>query len=116
MDQLERYKQLIRTILEEHQALSTQDSIQPITIHFVLDDVHSEYLMVAVGWNTVWKKRVYATLFHGWVQDGKVWIEHDNVSPSVVGELVKRGVPETDILSAEEQPFVRITASIPLPV
>jgi hypothetical protein len=111
MDSSDSYKTLVRTILEEHRALGQQDSTQPINIHFIFDDERAEYLMVAVGHNTVWNKEVYAILFHGWVQEGKVWIARDNVSPSVVGELIERGIPEKDILPADEQPFVRITQS-----
>lgn len=109
MDSSTAYKSLIRTILEEHRDLGEQDSTQPINIHFIFDDDNAEYLMVAVGRNTVWNKSVYAVLFHGWIQGGKVWVARDNVSPSVVGELIERGIPEKDIIPAEEQPFVRTT-------
>lgn len=111
MDSTIHYQQLIRAIMQEHEALGTQDSFQPITTHFVYDDVKLEYLMLNVGQDTVWNRWIYAVIFHAWIQDGKIWVASDNISPSIVGELLERGVPQRDILSAQEQPFVRDVAA-----
>jgi len=107
MDSATPYTTLIKTILQEHEAIGRYDLSQPIVTHFIYDDDNAEYLMINVGWNTVWEEYVYGVVFHAWVAEGTVWIARDNVSPSMVGELITRGIPQEHILSAEQQPFIR---------
>ncbi len=114
MDTVARYKHLLGTIVREHEGFGTQDAIQPINLHFVVDDNHGEYLIIAVGESNQQGEFVHITLFHAWVQDEKIWVAFDTLSPSVVSELVERGVPEQDIRMAEEQPFVRKAPPMPV--
>lgn len=111
MDTSTRYANLIKTILQEHEGFGRQVGNQPIFTHFVYDDAHQEYLMINVGWNTIWNEPIYGVIFHGWVENNKILIAQDMVSPSVTKELGERGVPQRDILSAQEQPFVRDVAA-----
>lgn len=104
------YAQVVKTILKEHEAFGREDATGEVTTHFVYDDTNAENLLINVGWRHQPRHyRVHTLVFHGWVQDGKVWIELDNLSPSVSSELIERGVPKADILAAYEQPCKRRT-------
>jgi hypothetical protein len=104
---LNHYRATLRNVLSEYEALGVQDAFEPITTHFACDDERAEYLMLNVGHDTTWNRWIHAILFHAWIRDGKVWVACDNISPSVVRELIAKGIPATDIVPASEQPFER---------
>lgn len=115
MDTLTEYRQIIRTSMQEYAIWGRQDSFEPITTHYVYDDENGEYLILNVGHDTQWDRWIHVILFHAWIQDGIVWVAADNISPSVVTDLVKKGIPASVIRPATEQPFVRETNSVELP-
>lgn len=97
MERVTFQRDLIKTILAEHKQFEQDDLSETVITHFVLDDTNDEYLMIHTGWDPQSKKRIYGVVFHAWLKDGKIWIERDNVLPSVANELIERGIPQEEI-------------------
>lgn len=91
----------------EHKALEalSPDSIQS---HYIEDVANGEYLIIHTGDSPEEGQRVYGVVFHVWFRDGKIWVERDNVFPSITGEMVDRGVGR-DL-------FTQAPYRLPLPV
>jgi XisI protein len=58
-----------------------------------------------VGWQEL--KRVYYTVMHFDIKDGKVWIQQNMTDIDVGRELVDRGIPKEDIILGLQPPYKR---------
>ena len=67
-----------------------------MTPEAVIDDEHGHYEVVQVGWDGV--RRVHGSVVHLDIIGEKIWIQYDGTSPPVADELVRAGVPKTDIV------------------
>lgn len=103
MDQLTHYKDLIKEVVTEW--AQTGESATAVTPLISLDDENENYLMVSAGWHR--KERHHNIIFHAHIRDGKVWIEWDGTYPSISEELIRRGIPEKDIVFNWQDPHVR---------
>ena len=94
MASLERYRQIIETILTEYAQIPyAYGDIQTET---VFDRPHDRYLLVNVGWDN--GQRVHGTLVHIDIIDRKLWIQRDGTEHGVAKEFVRAGVPKDHIV------------------
>jgi hypothetical protein len=63
------------------------------------------FLLKRLGWHA--GDRVDNTVIFARVRGGKVWIEDDNTNLSFYDELVRAGVPESDIIVGSQPPGSR---------
>jgi hypothetical protein len=52
--------------------------------------------MLAVGWEGI--KRVHGCIVHVEIINGKVWIQQDGTEDGIAGELLEKGIPDSDIV------------------
>jgi hypothetical protein len=60
--------------------------------------------------NVGWQQgihRVYGTVIHIDIKDGKLWIQWDGTDDAVAEELVERGIPKSDIVIGFHMPYKR---------
>ena len=87
MASLERYRQIIETILTEYAQIPyAYGDIQTET---VFDRPHDRYLLVNVGWDK--GQRVHGTLVHIDIINGKLWIQRDGTEHGIAKEFVRTG-------------------------
>ncbi len=61
---------------------------------------------MSVGWNN--RQWHYGSFVHIDVKpDGKVWVQHDGTDLSIAKELMKRGIPQQDIVLGFKSPIER---------
>ena len=78
MDSLtNQYRQIIKKILEEYADFLGND--EQVKVELVLDEKNDRYLLVETGWKNGY--RIYGTLLHLDLIDGKVWVDPETVSP-----------------------------------
>ena len=81
MDRVENYRNHIQSLLEEHSKYSSsQDDVES---ELFFDTIHDRYQLMRVGWNGL--KRVYYTVMHFDLRDGKIWIQQ-NMTDVDVGQ------------------------------
>jgi hypothetical protein len=102
-NKIEKYQKII----EEFLTLEANDRQYPdIELQVVTDTKHNHYQLAEVGWDD--KYYVYRILFHLDIKpDGKVWLAANNTDVLVAEELVKRGIPASDIVLGFQPPYVR---------
>jgi hypothetical protein len=96
MDRLERYRKVIRQVLEEYAAQKPANG--EIACELIVDPEKDHYELLHVGWDR--GERVHGTIIHIDIIDGKVWIQYDGTDRPVADELIEAGIPQTDIVLA----------------
>jgi hypothetical protein len=59
-----------------------------------------------VGWNGL--HRVYHCIMQFDIKDGKIWLQQNLTDQNPAEELVKKGVPRTDIILGLQAPYKRV--------
>jgi hypothetical protein len=111
MDKLNKYRQIIHTLIRRHAMYVPQHgNIQTIPICDVEQD---NYLLLDVGWDNT--GRVHAIAFHLRIEDEKIWIEWDGTEANIAQELLDAGVPREDIVLAFYRPEHRNLVEFSIP-
>jgi hypothetical protein len=71
----------------------------------VEDPVQAIFMLWRVGWHA--GKRVNNTVIFARIRNGKVWIEDDHTDLTFYDELVRAGVPKSDIVLGFHAPEER---------
>ncbi|MEI6427995.1 MAG: XisI protein [Pseudanabaena sp. ELA607] len=100
---IDKYRQIIERILQEYaEFLDTDPQVQ---VELILDEKRDRYLLVETGWHNGY--RIYGTLLHIDLIDGKLWIQHDGTEDGIANELVTAGIPQNYIVLAFKPPETR---------
>ncbi len=94
MDTLERYRKIVRDIVEEYGSYTPANG--QIDAEVIVDPTRDHYEVVHIGWDGV--RRVHGSVVHLDIRNGKVWIQYDGTSRPVADELIAAGVPREDIV------------------
>jgi hypothetical protein len=94
MDQLNRYRDIVRRLIEEY--ASYRPAYGDIRTEAVVDREHDHYEVMQVGWNS--GQRVHGSVIHIDIRGGKVWIEYNGTDARLAEELVAAGIPRDDIV------------------
>lgn len=102
MDPRQNYSELIKTILERIASVSAGNPYPQAETVCCFDDKRGHYLLVNTGWQQ--KHRIRGNTLFVRLHGGKIWIEEDWTENGIADELVRRGVPKTDIVLAFQLP------------
>ena len=105
MDRLTQYEALIKAGLRNRQewfGRARDDSVETVC---AFDDGRHDYLLYFLGWRN--GQRVEKTMLHVRLHNEKIWIETDETEDGFATELVKAGVPHSDIVLAFHPPQLR---------
>lgn len=103
MASLDRYRETIENILTEYTKIPyAYGDIQTETI---FDRENDHYLLVNVGWNK--SRRIYGSLVHIDIINGKIWIQRDGTEDGMAKELVKAGITKEQIVLGFQPEDVR---------
>ncbi len=96
MDKLERYREIVRRVIDEYARYKPAHG--QIETEAIVDRDRDHYEVMHVGWDGV--RRVHGAVIHLDLRGGKVWIQYDGTSRPVAEELVAAGIPREDIVLA----------------
>lgn len=105
MDKLTEYRNLIKRILTEYVELSSRQPKPEVETILIIDEEHGHYLWMKLGWEN--GKRVKYITVYVRLLEGKFWIEEDLTEDGIATDLVREGVPRTDIVLAFHDPETR---------
>ena len=105
MDRLTQYRDEIKRGLSRRRDFYNGPGQQDIEAICAFDDASGQYLLQWIGWYN--KRRVQKTMLHVRLHNGKIWIETDETEDGFATELVKAGVPNSDIVLAFHPPQLR---------
>ena len=104
MDQLERYRTILRKALTERADLMRSQPLPGEEIVCLLDEVTDNYVLLRLGWLN--GKRLYSTTLHLRLINTKIVIEQD-WTDDFLEELLAEGVSKEDIVFASTPPKMR---------
>jgi hypothetical protein len=104
--QLNTYVQILSEVLHEWGTIGT--NLHAIETEIVCDHESGNFLMVGVGWRK--EERIHNMYFHARVRDSKIWVEWDGIDPSIIEELLQRGIPREMLVFGFVHPTIRATA------
>jgi XisI protein len=85
---------------------SESKSIENIDFQVVTDIKHNHFQLIETGWYE--KRFIYQVIFHFDINaNGKVWILVNNTDILVAEELIKKGIPSSDIVLGFHPAHVR---------
>lgn len=105
MDSVTQYRDIIKSLLSEYQALAEQSQSEGIETQLALDETHDQYIWLRTGWDAV--RRVRGISIYIRIKNSKVWVEEDWTDLEVVDALIKAGIPEADIVLGFHPPEAR---------
>lgn len=89
---LDRYKQSIKEVLETYATLSHED----LMVELVFDDERLRYLALWVGWSDY--RRIHHCAIHIEIIGDRIVIQCNDTEEAIVTELLKRGIPEDNVI------------------
>jgi hypothetical protein len=94
MDKLEHYRSCIQTLLEKHSQSKPRN--KDVDNELIFDSIRDHYQLMRVGWKDL--ERIYYTVLHFDIKDGKIWLQHNATDIDIGQELVEMGVSKEDII------------------
>lgn len=106
MDKLAKYRLLVQKILSKYEELASKTP-NPLGVDSILafDEHRDQYLWLQTGWNDDRKIRGITVYIR--IKNEKIYIEEDWTEAGIADELLKEGVPKTDIVLAFHDPETR---------
>jgi hypothetical protein len=87
-------KQAILQVLQDYRDFLGAD---PEThLQLILDEANNHYLLTEVGWQG--QQRIYGTLIHCDIINGKIWIQQDGTEDGMAPELIALGIEPQQIV------------------
>jgi len=103
MEKLDQYRCYIKQLLSEYASHSCSD--EEVDTELVFDTERDHYQVVYTGWKN--RQPMYGCVLHIDIKKGKIWIQHDGTEIGFANELIKLGVPKTDIVLGFQEPAMR---------
>ena len=89
-----KYRIIVEQVLREYaEFLGNDDQVQ---IEQVFDRDNNRYILVEAGWHN--GDRIYDTLLHIDIINGKLWIQQDKTEEGVLEELLDAGIAQDAIV------------------
>ena len=107
MARVEEYSSHIKKLLSKYAKTIPSDTktMQEYEMQIIADEKHNHYQLLDVGWDGY--QRIFNTMLHLDIKDGKIWVQQDNTEIGIANELVEIGVPKEDIVLAFYAPYRR---------
>lgn len=95
MDSLSsNYQEIIEKVISDYANFLGDDDL--VQIELIFDRTRDRYLLVETGWEN--GRRIYGTLLHLDIINGKIWIQQDGTEQGIANELIALGVPKDRIV------------------
>jgi len=103
MEKITTYREYIQNLLTRYANNDISDD--QVEVQLILDTVRDHYQWMNVGWQHL--TRVYRTVMHFDIKDGKIWLQQNLTDRNPAEELVAMGVPKEDIVLGLQPPYKR---------
>lgn len=98
MDKIKKYEIAILDYLNSYAEDMYSNDPSEIDTVVIADKEKFHYQLIRLGWNN--DQHIYYCPFHFNIHNGKAWIQINNTEEMVGDELIKRGIPKSDIVLA----------------
>ncbi len=103
MDKLTSFYNIIYPILKEYADIPYR--YQDREHKLVVSDDKKDYLLMTIGWEN--DVKVHGCVVHLEIIDNKIWIHRDGLEDGIASDLLRTGIPKSEIVLAFHPPDVR---------
>jgi hypothetical protein len=103
MDKLAQYRNYVQTLLSQYAQDDVSDN--EVEVQLIFDTERDHYQWMNVGWKEY--NRIYRTIIHIDIKDGKIWLQQNLTDQNPAEELVEMGVLREDIVLGLQAPYKR---------
>lgn len=96
MDNMNKLKQASIKVLQDYYDFLGPDPDSELQL--IIDEKNDHYLLLELGWYQ--DQRLYGSLIHLDLINGKIWIQQDGTEEGIANELVKLGISPQKIVLA----------------
>ena len=100
---LEQWRETLEKILNYYASIPYRYG--DVNTSVIVSSDRNHFLLLHEGWEN--HRRVYGTIVHGEIRDGKIWLHYDGIEDGITDELVAAGVPKDHIVLAFHPPEIR---------
>lgn len=104
MGKMKKYETIIKEILQEN-ADFYKGTTNPLDLQVISDKEGAHYQLLMLGWQG--DDYIFQCLLHLDIREEKIWVQWNDTDTAIEEELVKRGVPTTDIVLGLKHPEIR---------
>lgn len=98
MDKIIKYEKAILHFLNSFAKEMYDQDPSDIETFVLSDKENHHYQLVRIGWNN--DQHIFYCPLHFNIKNDKIWVQVNNTEEMVGDELIKRGVPKSDIVLA----------------
>jgi XisI protein len=95
MDKVVKYRHLIKDLLKNYASPNMGDN-KDLEEQLIFDTERDHYQLMSVGWQN--NKRIYFCLLHLDIKNNKIWLQENSTDYDIVEDLIKLGVPHSDVV------------------
>jgi XisI protein len=103
MDRLDKYRQIIRTVLKFYADISYVNV--DVKNRSAFDIETDQYIILSEGWDKF--QHLHGILIHVEIIDNKVWIQVDGTEDGIAQDLIQAVIPKEDIVLGFHEPSIR---------
>ncbi|CAH2572731.1 XisI protein-like protein [Planktothrix rubescens] len=103
MDSLVQYREIIQEKLKEYTEIPY--AYGDLQCRLIVSEDRNNFLLITLGWED--DVQVHGCLVHIEVIGDKIWIHRDGLEDGIANELVKAGIPKTQIVLGFHPPNIR---------
>ena len=103
MDTANKLGEIIYPILKEYADLPY--AFGDLKHYLIVSDDKRHYLLMTIGWDN--RIRVHGCVTHLEIIDDKIWIHRDGLEDGIATDLLRAGIPKSQIVLAFHPPEVR---------
>lgn len=103
MDTLNQYRDIMKNKLKEYTKIPY--AYGDLKCQLIISNDENNFLLITQGWED--DLRVHGCLVHLEIINQKIWIHRDGLEDGIASELVRSGIPKSDIVLAFHPPDVR---------
>ncbi len=105
MDRRDHYRELIIKAVTESRHYRFPPTEEQIETLFLRDETQDQYMLYQMGW--IGSKPLSNVVILARIKDGKIWIDEDWTEDGIATDLLRYGVPPSDIVQAWVHPNLR---------
>ena len=106
MDKINDYQTKIVALLKEYSHQYDAKKYPELKDEVICDYQNNHFQLITSGWEEARYRYIISFHFHI-KEDGKVWLLVNNTDVRIAEELVKKGIPRTDIVLGFQRPMHR---------
>ena len=105
MDRTAEYSALIEKVITESFYYRFPSRKPELETLFLRDTQNNQYMLFTVGWER--QQHINSVIVLARVKNGKIWIDEDWTEEGIATDLLRAGIPTSDIVLAFHDPAFR---------